>query len=178
MLFAGQGNDDLVGGTGRNALYAWSIAPEARLVPTPGAAFNPGNIAALISGGPTSTFGVYFNQLTGAILRGADALVAGVPQTGFVLETTGLNRMIGSEQTDSLFGGTAVDFLYGNGGIDTLFRANGTTLESLDGGLAGDDWKNYARESDQIWYVGGTNANDEINIDFVTEPGCSPIIIC
>ncbi len=171
VLFAGQGNDDLVGGTGRNALYGWSIAPEARLVPTPGAAFNAGNINGLISGGPTSTFGVYFNSDTGAILRGADALVAGVPQSGFVLETTGLNRMIGSEQTDSLFGGTAVDFLYGNGGIDTLFRANGTTLESLDGGLAGDDWKNYARESDQIWYVGGTNANDEINIDFVTEPG-------
>ncbi len=79
--------------------------------------------------------------------------------------------MIGSEQTDSLFGGTAVDFLYGNGGMTLCFRANGTTLESLDGVWAGDDWKDYARESDQIWYVGGTNANDEINIDFVTEPG-------
>ncbi len=30
----------------------------------------------LISGGPTSTLGVYFNSDTGAILRGADALVA------------------------------------------------------------------------------------------------------
>ena len=144
---------------------------ETRLIPTPGAAFNPGDIAGLISVGPTSTFGVYFNALTGEIRRGSSALDNGVPLPGFVLETTGLNRLLGGEQADSLFGGTALDFMFGNGGDDTLFRANGTTLESLDGGFAGDDWKNYARESDQVWYVGGTNADDNINVDFVTEPG-------
>jgi hypothetical protein len=87
------------------------------------------------------------------------------------LENTGLNRMLGGERNDSLFGGTVVDFMYGAGGIDTLYRADGTTFESLDDGLADNDWKNYARESDQVWYVGGTNAADKIDLNFVTEPG-------
>ncbi len=67
------------------------------------------------------------------------------------LENTGLNRMLGSEQNDELFGGTSVDFMFGNGGNDILYRANGSTLESLDDGLGGDEWKAYARESDQVW---------------------------
>ncbi len=41
----------------------------------------------------------------------------------------------------------------------------------MDGGLAGDEWKRYAAESDQVWYVGGTNADDQIDVNFVTEPG-------
>lgn len=36
-------------------------------------------------------------------------------------------------------------------------RANGQTFESLDDGLGGDEWKDYARSSDQVWYVGGTS---------------------
>ena len=47
----------------------------------------------------------------------------------------------------------------------------GFSFESLDGGQAGDAWKEFARESDQVWYVGGTDLNDEITLDFVTEPG-------
>ena len=85
-------------------------------------------------------------------------------------ENTGLNRVLGGND-DDLYGGTVIDFLEGNGGNDTLYRANGSTFESLDGGLAGDTWKEYAKESDQVWYVGGTNAADEIHVDFVTEPG-------
>ena len=50
-------------------------------------------------------------------------------------------------------------------------RSDGTPFESLDGSLAGDEWKEYARDSDHVWYVGGSNANDQINVDFVTEPG-------
>lgn len=41
----------------------------------------------------------------------------------------------------------------------------------MDDSIAGDEWKQYARESDQVWYIGGTNAEDRINLDFVTEPG-------
>src|SRR5207253_6504878 len=44
-------------------------------------------------------------------------------------------------------------------------------FESLDGGLAGDQWKEYAKESSQVWYVGGSNADDVITVDYVTEPG-------
>uniref|UniRef100_UPI00356A9D5F LamG-like jellyroll fold domain-containing protein n=1 Tax=Stieleria sp. TaxID=2795976 RepID=UPI00356A9D5F len=87
------------------------------------------------------------------------------------LETTGLNRMLGSLRDDSLFGGTTLDFMYGNGGNDVLYRSNGTTFESMDGGLAGGEWKEYAKESDQVWYIGGSNANDQIAVNFVTEPG-------
>ena len=61
-------------------------------------------------------------------------------------ENTGLNRAIGGPRADRLFGGTGLDFLYGNGadtGADQLFRADGTLLENLDGGVTGldDDWK-------------------------------------
>ena len=34
-----------------------------------------------------------------------------------------------------------------------------------------DDWKAYARQTDKVWYYGATNLDDEIHIDFVTEPG-------
>ena len=86
-------------------------------------------------------------------------------------EDTGLNRMLGSAGDDALYGGTGVDFLYGNGGNDTLYRADGSTFESLDEGLAGDAWKEYAKGTGRVWYVGATNADDVIALDFVTEPG-------
>ncbi len=85
--------------------------------------------------------------------------------------STGLNRILGGQSRDRLYGGTVVDFMYGNGGQDTLFRSDGSTFESMDGGLAGDEWKRYAQQSDQVWYVGGTEASDVISVDYVTEPG-------
>ncbi|MEM8678033.1 MAG: PKD domain-containing protein [Planctomycetota bacterium] len=89
----------------------------------------------------------------------------------YALEDTGLNRLLGSADDDQLFGGTGIDFLYGNGGSDSLFRADGTPFSSLDDGLAGDEWKEYAQATDAVWYVSATNAADRINVDFVTEPG-------
>ncbi len=87
------------------------------------------------------------------------------------LEDTGLNRILGDRGDDELYGGTGLDFLFGNGGNDTLFRADGTKFENLDGGLAGDAWKEYAKATNQVWYVGGSGADDVISVDFVTEPG-------
>ncbi len=52
-----------------------------------------------------------------------------------------------------------------------LFRADGSAFESLDGGVTGDEWKQYARETNKVWYYSGTNLNDVITVDFVTEPG-------
>ena len=89
----------------------------------------------------------------------------------YTLEDTGLNRSLGNVNADDLYGGTGLDFLYGRGGNDTLYRQDGRTFESLDGGLAGDQWKEYAKESDQVWYVGASNADDIITVDYVTEPG-------
>ena len=79
--------------------------------------------------------------------------------------------MLGGERNDELFGGTTLDFMYGNGGNDQLFRSNGTPFESMDDAVAGREWIDYARQSDQVWYIGGTNARDRINVDYVTEPG-------
>ncbi len=141
-LYAGAGNDDLIGGLGTNKLYAWSFDPQPA--------------------GDTQ-FGVYVDA-QGRLFNNDGGGVRS-------LENTGLNRLLGSQRNDSLYGGTIVDFMYGNGGTDVLYRSNGTTFESMDGTLAGDEWKAYARESDQVWYVGGTNAADEINLNYVTEPG-------
>jgi len=44
-------------------------------------------------------------------------------------------------------------------------------FENRDGGLAGDEWKAYARSTDKVWYYGGSNKDDVISVDFVTEPG-------
>lgn len=76
-------------------------------------------------------------------------------------EDTGVNRVLGSDSNDSLYGGTGVDFLYGNGGSDVLYTADGKSIESRDEALLGtlDDsqyptWKDYLRNNDKVWYVG------------------------
>jgi Ca2+-binding RTX toxin-like protein len=79
--------------------------------------------------------------------------------------------MLGNEGIDHMYGGTVLDFMYGRGGVNTLYRSNGTPLESMGGSIPGDEWKEYAKETGQVWYLGGTNANDEISVNFVTEPG-------
>ncbi|WP_420887211.1 hypothetical protein, partial [Candidatus Litorirhabdus singularis] len=141
VFYAGQGNDDLIGGSGTNDLYAWSRDPEL--------------------GGQ---FGVFVDA--NGTLRDTDG------NGLYTLEDTGLNRMLGGSQADQLFGGTGLDFLYGNGGDDVLYRRDGQSFDTLDGGqVEGDEWKEYARASTEVWYYGGTNANDVITVDFVTEPG-------
>ena len=87
------------------------------------------------------------------------------------LEDTGLDRMLGFSQDDELYGGTGIGFLFGDGGDDRYFRADGTEFESLDGGVLGDQWKQYAKESGKAWYVGGSDVDDVITVDYVTEPG-------
>jgi hypothetical protein len=79
--------------------------------------------------------------------------------------------MLGSRNADRLFGGTGLAFMFGNGGNDQMFRSDGTLFESLDGGLSGNDWKDFAKESGRVWYVAGTEADDVITVDFVNEPG-------
>ncbi len=83
--------------------------------------------------------------------------------------------MLGGANTDLLYGGTGLDFLYGNGAPeqtpDRLIDRNGQPFSGRDGGLAGDEWKKYAQSTDKLWYYGGSNSNDTIHVDFVTEPG-------
>ena len=87
------------------------------------------------------------------------------------LEDTGLNRQLGQNNDDFLFGGTSVDFMHGQTGNDSLFRRDGTKFESLDEGVAGASFTQFAKATNKVWYVSGSNANDEIHVDFVTEPG-------
>ena len=165
VLFGGQGDDDLFGGRGHNELFAWSRDP--------------------LPAGDTQ-FGVFVDSAGGFHDTDGDADDDGVLDNGvlnpdgtsapYKLEDTGLNRMLGGPRADKLYGGTGLDFLYGNGeddGEDQLFRADGTLFENLDAGLTGldDDWKAYARQTDKVWYYGATNLDDEIHVDFVTEPG-------
>ncbi|WP_291986182.1 PA14 domain-containing protein [Luteitalea sp.] len=98
-------------------------------------------------------------------------------QGPYSLEDTGLNRDLGGLNADRLYGGTGLDFLYGNGGDDTLYRYDGTALESLDGGVAGDEWKEYAKQTGKAWYYAGTNLNDVITVDLITEGGANHHLI-
>ncbi|MCA9241632.1 MAG: hypothetical protein KDA37_15585, partial [Planctomycetales bacterium] len=160
-LFAGAGNDDLIGGQGTNQLYAWSVSPgEAG----------------------EADFGVYI----------LDANSDGVSDNGefytndggglYQRESTGLNRLLGGANADELYGGQgsvaqgdavvrSVDFLYGNGGGDTLFNSQGTPFESVDSGLGGDDWKQYAQQSGSVWYVQLTEGDDRVEVDYASIEG-------
>ncbi|MGB2819354.1 MAG: hypothetical protein WBF17_00130, partial [Phycisphaerae bacterium] len=89
----------------------------------------------------------------------------------WVIEDTGLNRILGQLNADDLYGGTCLDFLYGNGGDDRLFTRDGELFEVGYGIPAGDEWKAYARSTNKVWYYSGTGADDVISVDFVTEPG-------
>ena len=152
ILYAGTGNDDLLAGQGDNELYAWSFHPDAGRTPE-----------SIVADGPGPDFGVFVDP-DGSLHEtngGGD----------YVLENTGLNRMLGNVGDDYLFGGTVLDFMYGAGGQNVLLRRDGSTFDSFDQGLIGDQWKAYARDTGQVWYVSGSNADDQITIDYVSEPG-------
>ncbi|MFM9066060.1 MAG: hypothetical protein ACKOUR_01830, partial [Planctomycetota bacterium] len=112
-----------------------------------------------------SQFGVFIDPAQPSIFHSSDG------GGKWKQEDTGLNRMLGSQGNDKLYGGTGLDFMYGRGGDDQLYRADGNLFETLDGGLAGDAWKQYARQSNKVWYYRSSNANDVITVDYVTEPG-------
>ena len=99
-------------------------------------------------------------------------------EDAYTLEDTGLNRMLGGTVHDELYGGTGLDFMYGTDNTDTavvnrdrLYDQSGNLFESRDGGVAGDEWKAYAKSTNKVWYYAGTNLDDNIQVDFVTEPG-------
>ena len=154
IIYGGRGDDDLIGGPGINDLYAWTKDPQP-----------PGD----------TDFGVYVAKVldpeTGEMIPDPTGPVYDSMAPGRVLEDTGLDRMLGSRNADRLYGGTGLSFMFGNGGDDQMFRKDGSLFESLDGGLNGDDWKNFALESGRVWYVPGTEADDIITVDFVNEPG-------
>ena len=142
LLFAGTGNDDLIGGTGTNELYAWTSDPTL---------------------GDAETFGIFLDEVTGQRYDAASG--------SRVLEDTGLNRILGRARNDQLYGGTGLDFLYGGEGQDTLYDRHGQPLVFALGVPEEEEWLQYARSTDRVWYYGGTGANDVITVDYVTEPG-------
>ncbi|HEY4634386.1 MAG TPA: calcium-binding protein, partial [Candidatus Limnocylindrales bacterium] len=151
ILFGGRGNDDLIGGPGINDLYAWTQHPQPSGDPHFGVFVNPG-----------APDGPVFDSNADLDADGDDDRV---------LEDTGLDRMLGSRNADRLYAGTGLAFMFGNGGDDQMFRKDGSLFESLDGGLNGDEWKEFLKESDRVFYVSGTEGDDRITVDFVNEPG-------
>ena len=115
---------------------------------------------------------------------GSDDMIGGVgtnifypwtSETSSHTEDTGLNRVLGSANPtrgDQLYGGTGLDFLYGNGGPDTLYNKDGTKFEDMQNASAsgGDAWKAYAKSTNKAWYLAGSQGDDTINIDYVTNP--------
>lgn len=163
ILYAGSGNDDLLGGQGTNKLYAWSFDPHQ------------------------GAFGVYVDELGSYFDTNGSPFAddGDVDDDGRLdidptrparkLEDTGLNRMLGGKKTDELYGGTGLDFMYGNGAPenapDQLYSRTGELFDAADAGLAGNEWKTYAQSTNKVWYYSGSNLDDVIHVDFVTEPG-------
>ncbi|MDB5319040.1 MAG: cya 2, partial [Phycisphaerales bacterium] len=193
VIDGGQGNDSLIGTAGRDRLdggrgsdLVQGLGGDDRLFGDGGTGqgdaidfdrlFGGQGNDDLVGGQGTNSlyawsqdpavgeFGVFVDPLTGALHDDSGG-------GQFVLEDTGMNRMLGSPNNDKLFGGTGLDFMYGNGGLDQLYDRNGTLFENLDGGVAGQQWKDYARQTGKVWYVGASNLDDVITVDFVTEPG-------
>ncbi|MEM9825839.1 MAG: LamG-like jellyroll fold domain-containing protein, partial [Planctomycetota bacterium] len=186
ILEGGPGDDELRGSSardridgGRGSDLIWGNAGDDRLWGDQGE--NDGSASdhdVIYAGGGSDD--VLGGQGTNALYAWSSdpAATADKPFGVFVdvdgerqLEDTGLNRIIGGPLDDLLFGGTGLDLLFGGDGENTLFTRTGETFESLDGGSGDDAWKQYARSTGQVWYVGGSNVDDQINVDFVTEPG-------
>ena len=172
VLFAGQGNDDLVGGLGSNDLYAWSLDPRSDVL-------DPFIPLVLDRQDAVTEFGIFVDENGNLVDNDGDLdndgfLDVDGTSDPYSREDTGLNRMLGSSNNDRLHGGTELDFMFGNGGDDQLFRVDGSSFESLDGGLAGDAWKEYAKSTNRVWYVGATNADDVICTRLRYRTGLTP----
>ena len=238
-LFAGQGNDDLIGGQGTNYLYAWSFDPgnflgfystedgtlvsraldepgdwqapfdvtfEVYTEDTAGTATDPRSVALTVDQLESISS---LNDLAGALrsalvgydeftelevqhdsVDGSDCLVIAIPGAAVRIasfgifvdqdgslepENTGLNRMLGGSVYDVLYGGTGLDFMYGadntDGGRDLLINRHGVPFTAAEGMPASEEWKEYAKSTDKAWYYGGSNKDDVITVDYVTEPG-------
>ncbi|MCA9062604.1 MAG: proprotein convertase P-domain-containing protein, partial [Planctomycetaceae bacterium] len=179
ILIGGVGRDRMDGGSGSDQLFGF--AGDDRLLGGHGAGTDHDILYAgqgnddLIGGDGTnelyawtlnpkaSEFGVFVDA-SGNLF---DDSAGGTRRR----ENTGLNRILGGVRDDELYGGTVIDFMHGREGNNTLYRNDGSTFESLGAGISGTEWIDYARETGQVWYVSGTNARDEIDVNYVTAPG-------
>ncbi len=160
VIYGGQGNDDILGGQGVNTLHAWTRDPKPN---------------------GDGQFGVYVGE-NGQLYDDSgdldnDGYIDGSSpaQLARRLEDTGINRVLGGPKNDALYGGTGLDFLYGYGSNvpntpDVLYDRHGNSFDTR-ATIAGNEWKEYAKSSDKVWYYGGTNRDDVINVDYVTEQG-------
>ena len=143
---------------------------------------SPGMLVADANGAALIPLGTVITAIdrTQRTLTLSRAVQAGTTTLNFFYpEETGLNRVLGGKQTaapqhDDLYGGTGLDFLYGNGAAkespDVLYDRTGGLFQARNA-IAGDEWKAYAKSTDKVWYYGGTNKDDLITVDYVTEPG-------
>lgn len=135
-ILGGLGNDSLIGGDGNDTLDGG----DGYDVLTGGA----GN-DVLIGGGDLNTAdftgatgSVVVNMGAGAITVGGSTVAAGTALDGLGGTDTlsGIQRILGGAQNDTLVGGTGNDSLIGNGGDDSL--AGGDGYDVLEGGAGSD----------------------------------------
>ncbi|MCA9197940.1 MAG: FG-GAP repeat protein, partial [Planctomycetales bacterium] len=180
-LYAGEGYDDLIGGSGDNILSAWSFNPTLDYTDSSTGVALPTNYTSeqlrnslMYRGNWAAKSNTDFGVFNGTV--GPTSVNNGS------LEDTGLNRMLGNSSANSeqLYGGTGLDFLYGNGGGGAL----GDELYTYRGERFGegqmmpweedDAWKEYAKQTDAVWYVGAgtglSDGDDTVEIDYVTDP--------
>lgn len=166
FLFSGEGNDDLLGATNQvNYLYAWSWDPAWHLFVDPGTVTTNTPLAREryvpiveppFSCSPTGKeFGVQVQGGNGQA------------------EVTGVNRFLGGDRADFLFGGNGADFLCGGDGTNVIFTRKGTRFVEtpLPGGRREAAWKNYLRGLSRVWYFSGSDSDDKIRLEFVSERG-------
>lgn len=169
QLFGGRGNDDLYGGSGRNELFAWSINPYKLTA--------DGRYANAAGGAIADPFDlsqrVWLGVFTQTGTDGREVAVQGPVAGNAGTEVTGLNRVIGGDGDDHLYGGRGLDFLSGGTGANSFFGRIGQPLDALgDVAVSADPERNLdANEASGYWYYAGSNARDQIRVDFVTEPG-------
>ena len=208
-LFAGMGNDDLLGASSRslsgnrvieavNVLSAWSWDPffqadqvlDDEGVPVSELEVSDNSQCSKLrkcsKSGPDGCYRRVkppFMETPPSSEFGSSNAVAGSEGSRYELDLTGVNRMLGGDGRDYLFGGNGVDFLSGGEGTNYLFTKEGRWFQNLSSpvGEEGPDtgsslipqpaWKCYLSRLERVWYASGTNANDRIELNLVTERG-------
>ncbi len=153
---------------------------------------DPGELALILVGGAksgplsigTGAFGVWYDPSNPGTsynnIGPNEYVVPGDPTHvitdnlgDFQLEDTGLNRSLGGPADDDLYGGTDLDFLDGGPGQNVLYNQQGQTFDSLGSAANPAAWEQFTlqEQSNEVWYYSGTNKDDVITVDYVTEPG-------
>ena len=83
--------------------------------------------------------------------------------SGYQLESTGYDRMLGGPGNDTFYAGTGLDFMDANGGTATYYDKNGATFGG-DVGAQASELQAYAQSTQGVWYVPVTASNSPVDL--------------